>query len=205
MWVVQLRDDDGRVLDAEFVIEPDGPNLAVIMDSRSGGSGSRPPRNPDYNRALAVLLTRLGQLDAVLVDALVDSRHTRELALPELARRLIEAPIHLADVPDVDTLRRRMGAAQARIAQAPGAVKGSNTTKRIRLRLEVPGYQPSDVPHLADVLAIPEGVTCRRSFCFGNQATPRQEKDGRKASCGRNPMRRFRPRLLAVYGRSVGL
>jgi hypothetical protein len=41
VWVVQLRDDDGRVLDAEFVIEPDEPYFAVIMDSRSGGSGGQ--------------------------------------------------------------------------------------------------------------------------------------------------------------------
>jgi hypothetical protein len=170
--VVQLRDDDGHVLDAEFVIEPDEPYLAVIMDSRSGGSGSRPPRNPDYNQTLTVLLTRLGRLHAVLVDALVDSRHTRELALPEADRRLIEAPIHLADVPDMDTLRRRMGAAQARIAQAPGALKGGNTTKRMRLRLEVPDYQPGDMPRLADMLAIPEGGDRQTFLLLWNPGDP---------------------------------
>ena len=125
------------------------------MDSRSGPSGSRPPRNPDYNRALTVLLTRLGQLDAVLVDALVDSRHTQDLGLPESDRRLVEAPIHLALEPDLDDLRRRMGRAQARIGQAPEATKGGNATKRIRLRLEVPGYQPTDAGRLADTLAAP--------------------------------------------------
>jgi hypothetical protein len=62
---MQLRDDDGRMLAAEFMIEPDGTYLAVIMHSRSGASGSRLPRNPDYNRALTLLLTRLGELDAI--------------------------------------------------------------------------------------------------------------------------------------------
>jgi hypothetical protein len=51
-------------------------------------------------------------------------------------RRLIESPIRLDHVADMDALRRRMGAAQARIAQAPGATKGGNTTKRIRLRVD---------------------------------------------------------------------
>jgi hypothetical protein len=76
-YVMQLIDDDGRVLDAEYLTETDGTRLAVVIESRSDMSGSRPPRNPDYNPALMLLLTRLGQLDAVLVDALVDSQRTR--------------------------------------------------------------------------------------------------------------------------------
>ena len=82
------------------------------MDSRSGPSGRRAPRNPDYNRALTILLARLGLLNAVLVDALVDSRHTQDLGLPEADRRLIQVPIRLALEPDADALRRRLGTAQ---------------------------------------------------------------------------------------------
>jgi len=150
-----LVDDLGRALDAEYLVEADDGHLALILASRSGMSGSRPPRNPDYNRALTVLLTRLGLLDAVLVDALVDSRYTQQLSVPEAGRRLIEAPIRLALEPDMDALRRRMGTAQARIAQAPGATKGGNATKRIRLRVDVPGYRPGDAARLAAVLAAP--------------------------------------------------
>ena len=136
---MRLVDDRGRVLDAEYAVEADGSYLALIMDSRSGTSGSRPPRNPDYNQALIVLLERLAQLGAVLVDALVDSRHTQELGLQESDRRLISAPIRLAGDLRLEALRRRMGTAQAKIGQAPDATKGGNATKRIRLRLEVPG------------------------------------------------------------------
>ena len=135
-------------------------------------SGSRPPRNPDYNHALTVLLTRLGMLDAVLVDALVDSRHTQQLGVPEADRRLIETPIRLALEPDVDALRRRMGTAQARIAQAPDATKGGNATKRIRLRVDVPGYQPGDAARLAQTLAAPITQSqSRRASGTGGSAT----------------------------------
>src|SRR5262249_22821290 len=41
----------------------------------------------------------------------------------------------------------------AKIAQAPDATKGGNSTKRIRLKLEVPRFQPSEATHLARVLA----------------------------------------------------
>jgi hypothetical protein len=91
--LVHLVDDSGRVLDAEYLVEADGSHLALIMESRSGMSGRRAPRNPDYNRVLTVLLARLGALKAVLVDALVDSRHTQDLGLPEADRRLILAQL----------------------------------------------------------------------------------------------------------------
>lgn len=74
-------DDRGRVIDAEYLVEADGCHLALILESRSGVAGSRAPRNPEYNRELTMLLTRLGRLDAVLADAVVDSRHTRDLGL----------------------------------------------------------------------------------------------------------------------------
>jgi hypothetical protein len=60
-------------MDAEYRLEADGDHLALIMESRSGMSSTRMPRNPDYNRALPILLARLGRLNAVLTDALVDS------------------------------------------------------------------------------------------------------------------------------------
>ena len=81
-----MVDDLGRALDAEYLVEVDDGHLALILASRSGMSGSRPPRNPDYNQALTVLLTRLGRLNTVLVDALVDSQHTQDLGLPEADR-----------------------------------------------------------------------------------------------------------------------
>jgi len=152
---VQLVDDHGRVMDAEYLIEADGGHLAVIMESRSGMSGRRAPRNPDYNRVLTILLARLGKLNAVLVDALVDSRHTQDLDVPEAERRLIQAPIRLALEPDADALRRRLGTVQAKIAQAPDATKGGNSTKRIRLRVDIPGFQISDAARLAQTLAVP--------------------------------------------------
>ena len=134
-------------------MEPDGRDLALIMESRSGPSGARPSRNRDYNQALKLLLQRLGELNAVLADALIDSRLVRDMGLPDADRRLIETPIRLILEPDMEALRRRMGTAQAKIAQAPDATKGGNATKRIRLRLQVPGYQPRDAQRLAAALA----------------------------------------------------
>ena len=142
-------------MDAEFLVEADDGDLALIMESRSGSSSRRAARNPDYNRALTLLLTRLGKLNAVLADALVDSRYTQDLGLPEADRRFIQGPIRLALEPDPEALRRRLGTAQAKVAQAPEATKGGNATKRIRLRVRVPGFQPGDAGRLEQALAAP--------------------------------------------------
>ena len=166
-----LVDDSGRALDAEYLVEADGGHLALIMESRSGMSGRRAPRNPDYNRALTILLARLGTLNAVLVDALVDSRHTQDLGLPEADRRLIQAPIRLALEPDADALRRHLGTAQAKIAQAPDATKGGNSTKRIRLRLDVPGFRPATPPAWRRLSRRPSLRALRRSLVTGGSAT----------------------------------
>ena len=102
---MHLVDDYGRAMDAEYHVEADGGHLALIMESRSGMSGGRALRNSDYNRALTTLLARLGMLSAVLVDALVDSRHTQDLGLREADRRIIQAPVRLALEPDADRFR----------------------------------------------------------------------------------------------------
>lgn len=147
--------DNDEVLDAEYLVERDGHYLALILASASGPSGSRPARNTDYRRALAVLLTRLRDIDAVIMDALVDSRTTQQRGIEEDQRRLIHSPVRLLDERNIEELRLRLTSAQARIGQSPSAPKGGNNSKRIRLRLDVPGYTPDEADRLATTLATP--------------------------------------------------
>src|SRR5262245_7882759 len=158
-------DDLGNVLNATYSIETDGTLLMLIMESRSGGPAGHPGRNPDYNPALRVLLERLGRLDATMLDALVDSHNTQRLGIPEEQRTIIQRPIRLAEEPDMEALRKRMGGEQAKIAQDPTATKGGNSTKRIRLVLSVPGYGPAQADRLAEILAVPaSGLVAPRAI-----------------------------------------
>jgi len=152
---MQVLDAAGMPLNATFSAEPEAGWVALIMESRSGRAAGRPGRNADYNPALTLLLERLARLDATLADALVDSRKTQALGIPEAERRLITGPVRLALVPDIEALRVRMGTAQAKIAQEPDATKGGNSTKRIRLRLDVPGYGPGQAQQVAGILSVP--------------------------------------------------
>jgi hypothetical protein len=95
----------------------------------------------------------LRKLHAVLADALLDTDYTRD-RLPEADRKLITSPIRLALEPDMALLRRRIGNAQRQIGKRSASSRGE-TRKRIRLLVDVPGYQPDDAVQLAEKLAAP--------------------------------------------------
>ncbi|MGK5553974.1 protein NO VEIN domain-containing protein [Actinomadura kijaniata] len=166
--------DDGQLLDAEYAVETEAGSryLALVLESSSGtrGATGRLPRNVDYRPALKLLLSRLKDRNAVLVDGLVDSRVTA--SLPEDDRRLFASPIVLADEHDLEALRRRLCTVQSSIGQAPGATKGGNATKRIRLRLAIPGYTPADASRLATELAQPTPAAAPPSTLFTPPETP---------------------------------
>lgn len=147
------EDDNGERLDAEYTVEADSGWVALVLGSGSGASSSRPATNPQYKPVLELLLTRLKELDAVLEDALVDSAHTQRLGLTEDERRLTDGPLRLSEQPDMTELRKRLTNRQARIGQRPDARREGNTTKRIRLRLTVPGFAPSEASLLETALS----------------------------------------------------
>jgi hypothetical protein len=103
---------NGALLNATYSVVPDGDVLALIMEGRGGGgdiAAGIAGRNPDYNEALDVVLGRLRQVGATILDALVDSRRTRALGLAPAARQILSAPVRLADVADVTALRFDIG------------------------------------------------------------------------------------------------
>ncbi|MFD4670726.1 HNH endonuclease [Lentzea sp. NPDC058450] len=147
---MRATDDAGDELNAEFEVEPDGDHLALVMRSAGGKvAGSPHGRNHQYNEALELLLRRLRELGAVIVSGVVDSATARKL--PEEQRSIVDSPIVLAETPDVEALRRRLGRAQGRIGQNPDG----NATKLIRLRLQIAGYAADDAVRLAAELAKP--------------------------------------------------
>jgi hypothetical protein len=155
---VYAHDDDGKRLDADYEVQPDGDGLALIMASASGRHGDRPGTNTDYKDALLVLLARLKDLGAVLDDALVDSADTRKRGVSEHDRRIVATPpVKLADVADLASLRDDLRYRQSQVAQTPQARRGGNVTRRIRLRLSVPGFTADDHRHLEILLAQPIG------------------------------------------------
>ncbi|MEU4743065.1 hypothetical protein AB0G02_21735 [Actinosynnema sp. NPDC023658] len=140
---MRVADDAGAELNATFSVEPDEGRLAVVLESSGGRTaGGGRARNSDYRPALEVLLSRLVDLHAVLVDAVVDSRNVRHLTAEE--RRVLRGPVRLDRRVDVVDLRHRLTSGQGRIGQPEGALKPGNNSKRLRLLLDVPGYRVAD-------------------------------------------------------------
>jgi hypothetical protein len=152
---MRVTDDSGKVLNAEYSMQEDKDRLALTLESAGGRTRSGVPRNADYRIALTLLLTRLKERRAILLDAVVDSANTRRHNIPERDRRLIISPIRLADRGDMETLRGELTSAQGRIGQPTDAAKAGNSSKRIRLVLDAPGYDPGDADQLAADLAAP--------------------------------------------------
>jgi hypothetical protein len=172
---MKIVDEYGTTLVSSFQVEPFEGSTSVVLES-AGGKVAR-----DYPAALRLLLARLTALDAWVLDAFVDSRHTRALGLSRDDARLNlrgnrPFPLRLTTQGDVEELRTAFGAAQEPIGQPPGA-KGGNRNKRIRLLVE-----PASAPFPADL----EG------FLSGGVARPAEIEDALNATsvaAGKRPRR----------------
>lgn len=130
--------NDGSTLDAEFRSSLTNSGFDIVMESRGGPTRQRPPRNPDYNKVLRLLLERVSRIDAVIRVAAVDSARTRKLPAGDRTLRsdLLKYPITVGEGTDLGLLRRELTKPQAAIGRAPGAKGPGNMSKRIRISFD---------------------------------------------------------------------
>ncbi|WP_152979924.1 hypothetical protein [Mesorhizobium sp. 1M-11] len=114
-------------------IELDGAN--VLLHSRGGPTGGRPPRNTDYQKALLTIVRRLrsggNPNRSGIARVLLDSLPARKMALEK--RILVNARelSGLSDEQAVALIRSRA----KNFGQAPGAL-GGNSTKALRIETQ---------------------------------------------------------------------
>lgn len=118
---MRVRADNGMELNAEFAVEVDGRHLSLVLES-AGGGAAEGGRNDQYVPELTLLLTRLRDKQAVLLAALVAS--ARLSGMPESERALVQGPIDLADVRDVERLRLDLTSARRAHRPAPRCCEG---------------------------------------------------------------------------------
>ncbi|MCM0674661.1 hypothetical protein NCC78_08165, partial [Micromonospora phytophila] len=100
----------------------------------------------------------------------VDSK--KLTSLPETDRTVLEGPVVLVEQPDLDRLRLRLTSGQGRIGQGPEVTKAGNNSKRLRLRVAVPGHDAVDAAALERELASPSGAVTIPSPRMPGQTTP---------------------------------
>lgn len=121
---------DSKLFDARI----DAEGSHVILHSRGGATGGRPPRNTDYALALQIICERAkrgGRLRRVLIDSAVARK------LPERDRVLLEHSE--IDEIDADNLARLIRLRLRRHGQAAG-VTGGNSTKQVRFEFDIPHH-----------------------------------------------------------------
>ena len=155
MQMYNPRNEKGDQLDAKFSVESLREGFDLILESRGGSTGGRPPRNTDYAPALVLHLRRMAQVGMVLDDLQVAS--SEAMRLPENMRQIrplgYTLPLQLATVSDFDELRLAIGRATGE--HGTKSKKGGNRTKRLRLRMRWPDASSKSADSIANLLANP--------------------------------------------------
>ncbi|MXO66230.1 hypothetical protein [Altericroceibacterium endophyticum] len=117
---------EGEKADIILNARVDVSGKSLMLHSRGGSMEGRPPRNPDYQRALRLLLRR-GCEDGAITRIAIDSSEAHKA--PPAERTLFEAD-ELADF-EPDALAREVGLRLAAWPQKPEEKSGGNRTKRV--------------------------------------------------------------------------
>jgi len=123
-----IFDNRGQDTGATFGVEPRGRSMTIRFDSRGTTAGTRA-----YRAGLVLLLTRLGDLGIEISDVVVDSLTVKDLSRADRRLRLSGRKYPLAVAgQDVETIRKAMHTAAAKVGRPPGARGGGNGTKKLR-------------------------------------------------------------------------
>ncbi len=149
----EIIQDNGVALEASFGVESIDGQLTIIFESKGGARGTPDARNPDYQEGFELLLKRLKDRGARILDATVESREAQRLPIEE--RRLnIEGKSYPISIDDPHELRISLGAAQALVARRPGARRGGNPTRRVRLVIMLPNGPHSEAALEAELAGV---------------------------------------------------
>lgn len=184
---MQILSAAGDALDATFSLRLTDDGAELTLESRGPG------RNTEYTDGLRTLLGRLGALDALLVDAYLDTRETQRQRLSREQRRLAlpagaSYPLRLSTA-DVDATVASLEASQAEIGQAPGA-RGGNVPRRMTLLVR-PARSRAQLPALLE-------ATLAGSTRVGVVYVPRAKPSPKNLSTGvEHGVWGFKPELMA--------
>lgn len=149
---MNIVDDDGRVLDAEFSV--DEKPRSIVYESAGGRTGVN-ARNRQYSRGLVLLLRRLGAMRAIIQEIHVDSLITRRLRVEDrrVALQRHRLPLDLASVRDFADLKRDISTA----AREPGARDDAGrggSSRRLRFFVKLRSWKRLDVERAVAGLGI---------------------------------------------------
>ncbi len=163
--MITIHDRHGKPLDAMCSVAGTPTGCEITFECRGGTKGTSNARNLEYMDGLDAVLRRLASLQAVLVDAFLDTRTTTRLGLSLEERRLnmqdFAFPLVLSPGLDLVRLRNELCAAQRPIGRTADAKGAGNNTKRFSIVCE---WGRGGAPVDLSALALGEGL-----FSWDNQ------------------------------------
>lgn len=150
-----LLDNDNQLVDSEFSLDIFEGSQCLVIESSGGARPRRGTnrRNPDYNRLIEILLSRLSGCSIKLTKIVLDSSRVADLDTKDRVAELDQPyPIDLATV-NIPKIRKMIARTIAMMHRAPDASSRGNGQKRIRICLDHPvdparlvGYLPDNTP-----------------------------------------------------------
>lgn len=135
-----LLDDKNELVDAEFSLDHVDAEHCIVVESSGGSNPARgvKRRNPEYNKLLSAIFSRLAKSKVRISRVVLDSAQVASIPLSQRVAELdTPYPVDLSSV-DVEEFRKMLGRKIAGMHRDPGATQGGNAQKRIRICLERP-------------------------------------------------------------------
>lgn len=135
-----LRDDANTFVNAEFSLDIIESEQCIVVESSGGASShvGKSRRNPDYNKLLKILFSRLAKLQIKITKIILDSKKVSNIPTDErIAKLNVSYPIDLSSV-DIDDFRKMLGGTIALMHRGPNTTPSGNAQKRIRICLDKP-------------------------------------------------------------------
>lgn len=186
-----LLDNDNNIVDAEFSFDFLNSEYCIVVESSGGSNPNRgiKRRNPEYDKLLNLIFTRLRLCGIQITQIILDSEKVAHLSVSERIVNLdITYPVELTFV-DIENFRKMIGRKVAAMHRSPGALNKGNNQKRIRICIAKPIT-------LEQLMVEPEPVTVERPLYFLPHQIETEKIYLRAARCGQG---RFREILVQRY------
>jgi len=135
-----LLDDQNRIVDAECGLDVFEGSPCVVVESSGGANPARgvKRRNPDYNKLLSLIFTRLALSGIEITRVILDSNKVSDIPIEDRVANLDRPyPVDLTST-DIEDFRKMLQREIALMHRDPSATKGGNAQKRIRICLSKP-------------------------------------------------------------------
>jgi len=144
---MKIMDEANKAVNAEISVISESSKHQIVIESSGGGTkAGRPRRNPEYNKVVSIILSRIKKAGTDITGIYLDSRKAKkDLSINE---RLVcmEDRSYPISAPTIEpeSLRGAIGKGVVKMMQSPETKKGGCTQKKILIKLKRHKNEPAN-------------------------------------------------------------